>query len=502
MKKFDVLIIGSGMGGLICGNILGREGYTVCIVEKNKQIGGCLQIYTRNRIVFDSGVHYLGGMDKGQNLYQIFKWLGLTDKLRLEKMDAGFDRILIGADQKEYQIVQGFRNFEKQMCTDFPDEKAAIRKYLETIEFTCDQFPMYRLRTNDYLNSRGSVMGISAKLFIESLTENKKLRAVLAGNNMLYAGAGEETPFYVHALTVNSYMESSWRCADSGMQIGNLLMQNITSNNGIVIRNREVKKIIIEKERASKVILQDGSSLSADYIVSNTTPANTFDMIDSKMIRQATRTRVHELKTTISSFIVNAVFKSGEFRYRKCNYYWHESDAVWEMDVYNNENWPRGYALYFTPSRSNPEFASGLTIFAYMKYEEVAAWSSSFNTVSAKHHRGQEYEEFKTRKAEKLFKRVEERFPDLRKQILHYYTATPLTYRDYIGNGDGNLYGSVKDYRDPLRTLISPKTKIPNLFLTGQSLNLHGILGTTISGMLTAASLLNNNGFIEKIRNA
>ena len=89
MKKFDVLIIGTGMGGLVCGNILSREGYSVCMVEKNKQIGGCLQIYVRDKVIFDSGVHYIGALDKGQNLYQIFKWLGLMDKLKLEKMDPG-----------------------------------------------------------------------------------------------------------------------------------------------------------------------------------------------------------------------------------------------------------------------------------------------------------------------------------------------------------------------------------------------------------------------------
>ena len=67
---------GSGMGGLVCADILGREGYSVCILEKNKQAGGSLQTYVRDRVIFDSGVHYLGGLGEGQNLYQVFKYLG------------------------------------------------------------------------------------------------------------------------------------------------------------------------------------------------------------------------------------------------------------------------------------------------------------------------------------------------------------------------------------------------------------------------------------------
>ena len=56
------------MGGLVCGDILSSEGYKVCILEKNKQIGGSLQTYARDKVVFDSGVHYIGALDKGQNL--------------------------------------------------------------------------------------------------------------------------------------------------------------------------------------------------------------------------------------------------------------------------------------------------------------------------------------------------------------------------------------------------------------------------------------------------
>src|ERR1700676_2954643 len=133
MKKFDVLIVGTGMGGLVCGNILAKQGYTVCMVEKNKQLGGCLQIYVRDRVIFDSGVHYIGGLDKGQNLYQIFKYLGLMDQLKLERMDPAFDRILLGGKEKEYRIMQGYDAFAQEMIREFPDEEKAIQKYIKTV---------------------------------------------------------------------------------------------------------------------------------------------------------------------------------------------------------------------------------------------------------------------------------------------------------------------------------------------------------------------------------
>jgi all-trans-retinol 13,14-reductase len=501
MKKFDALIIGTGMGGLVCGNVLAREGYRVCMIEKNRQLGGNLQVYVRDKVIFDSGVHYLGGLDKGQNLYQIFKWLGLMDKLKLERMDPAFDRVLIGAEGKEYRIMQGYDAFEKELIREFPEEAEAVKNYTRVIRETCDMFPLYRLKVDGDAEKKEEAMKYSAKQFIESITKNETLQAVLAGNNMLYAGSGDATPLYVHALTVDSYMESAWRVMDGGSQITKTLAKNIREGGGLIIKNNQVKKLNSDENRITGALLSDGSVIRADQFISNTTPANTYRMTDNSLIRPATRNRAEGLQHTVSSFILNLVFKKNQFPYFKHNYYCQSPGPVWDMGNYNEKDWPLGYAIYLTPGEING-YARGMTIFAYMRYDEVQSWADSFNTISSKQNRGTSYETFKNNKKDQLLNRVEERFPEIRKSILHSYTATPLSFRDYIGNEDGNLYGSAKDYRQPLGTLISPRTRIPNLFLTGQYLNLHGILGTSISGLITAMAVTNKNDFIEKIRNA
>jgi all-trans-retinol 13,14-reductase len=211
MEHFDIVIIGSGMGGLVCADILGREGYKVCILEKNKQIGGSLQTYVREKVIFDSGVHYLGGLLKGQNLYQIFQYLGIMDKLKLQRQDIDvFDRILIEGDDKEYDFAQGYENFIDKLLINFPDEEQAIRIYCDKIKEICGKFPLYNLRASDNFNEKSDVLEIDTEAFINSLTDNIKLRGILAANNALYAGQADKTPLYVHALIVNSYIESSW----------------------------------------------------------------------------------------------------------------------------------------------------------------------------------------------------------------------------------------------------------------------------------------------------
>ncbi len=502
-NEFDIVIIGSGMGGLICADILGREGYRVCVLEKNKQIGGCLQTYVRDKVIFDSGVHYLGGLGKGQNLYQVFKYLGIIDKLKLQKMDEDvFDKILIEKDNKEYVFAQGYENFIQHLLKDFPDEEKALRLYCDKIKEVCSKFPLYNLRTGGDVNEKTAVLGIDTRAFIESLTSNKKLQAILVGNSMLYVLQSGKTPFYVHAMILNSYIESSWKCIDGGSDIGKIMAKNIREHGGVIHRNTEVKKIVVEEGKAGFVELADGSNVYGKHFISNMHPVRTLEMTDSDLIKNAYKSRIKNLENTIGGFIINIVFKKNTFRYIKNNFYYHKDGYAWNLTDHTEENWPLCYSVFFSASSRSEEYAESMTLLAYMRYDEVKKWEKTFNTVSTKEDRGSDYEAFKKRKAEILLDCVEEKFPGLRNCIKTYYTATPLSYRDYVGNDDGSMYGIVKDYQNPLKTFISPRTKIPNLYLTGQNLNLHGILGATMSGLVTCVAFMGDESVIEKIRNA
>ena len=502
MQQFDVVIIGSGLGGLACGAILAKEGYKVCILEKNKQIGGTLQTFVRDKIIFDSGVHYVGGLDKGQNLHTLFKYLGIMDKLKLRKMDEDvFDTIVFNGDPHEYRYAQGYENFIGTLVKDFPDEEAAIRKYCDGIKEVCSKFPLYNLRSGDYFEKVG-VLEIDTQTFLESITPNKKLQNVLAGTSLLYAGVPYKTPLYVHALVLNSYIESSWRFVDGGSQIARLLSREITSRGGVILRHKNVVKLKEEGGKLSYAETDAGEKYHAGLFISNVHPTRTIEMTESEVIKKAFRTRLNSLDNSISTFYVNIVLKKDSFRYRNHNYYYFADNDAWCVLNYNEENWPRGYALFFTTTSKSDEFAEAVTLMTYMRFDDVKKWEGTFNTVSNEISRGEDYEKFKEEKAEKLFALVEEKFPGFRNAIDKYYTATPLSVRDYIGTSDGSLYGIVKDFREPMKTFISPRTKIPNLFLTGQNLNLHGVLGVTVSAVLTCSEILGINYMLDKIRNA
>jgi all-trans-retinol 13,14-reductase len=502
MQQYDAIIVGSGLGGLASATILAKEGYKVCVLEKNKQIGGMLQIFVREKVIFDTGVHYVGGLGKGQNMYQLFKYLGIMDKIKIRKMDEDFvDGLIFKDDPVIYRYGQGYDNFIRILLSYFPDEEIAIRAYCDKMREICRGFPLYNLHTGSYSQSETSYT-TDVQAYIESLTSNKKLQCVLAGTNILYAGAPNKSPLFVHALIINHYIESSWKFVDGGSQIARYLKKEITSHGGTIITHVNVVKL---KEEGGKITYAEdakGHRYYADLFISNVHPAKTIEITESNMFKNAFRSRLKSLESTISMFYANVVLKKNSFKYMNSNIYCYEQEDPWCVSEYTDDTWPQGFALFFVPSSKSTEYAEGLTVMSYMRMEEVEKWKDTFNTVSNENERGETYEAFKRAKAEKLFDRVEKRFPGFKDAIKSYTTATPLTARDYIGADDGSLYGYVKDYREPLKTFISPRTKIPNLLLTGQSINMHGVLGVTISAVATCAQILGMEYLVEKIRNA
>lgn len=497
--SYDVAIIGSGLGGLVCGALLSRNGYRVAVFEKNKQIGGCLQTYVRNKVIFDSGVHYIGALGEGRNLEKIFRYLGIMDKLKLQRLDMdGFDRIAFNGDPTEYRIAQGYDNFIAQLLKEFPGERKALQDYCHAMQDVCRRFPLYNLRTGSFAEKQ-EVMNIDCSTFLKQLTSNERLQNVLAGNNMLYAGVRDKTPFYVHALVVNSYIEDSWKCVDGGSQIGKWLARTILENGGKIYRDTMVQQIVGEGNKVDHITLVNGQQVKANYFISNLHPSQTMAMTESDLIRGAYRARINTLENAIAPFVLNIVLKPNTFPYLNYNYYYHQTDDAWEGIDYTADTWPLTYSLFAAASSRHMPYTDSLSILTYMRYDEVARWQHTFNTTSQEQHRGDDYETFKREKSERLLDVVEQKFPGLRNSIATCYAATPLSFRDYLGTADGSLYGVQKDYKDALKTMITQRTKLTNLYLTGQNLNLHGILGVTISAVMTCGEILGLDWLLEQI---
>ena len=502
-KKYDFVIIGSGMGGLATSVILAKQGYSVLVLEKNHQIGGALQVFSRDKCIFDTGVHYLGGLDKGENLYRFFKYLEIYDDLKLQSLDRDCFDMIRFADGSSYKYGQGYKSFAQELVRSFPEEADAINMFCDKIKEICDYFPMYNLNetneTSYYKNPE--ILTIGAWDYVCSLTQNDRLRNVLLGSGPLYAGEKNYTPLYVVALIVNSYIQGSYRLVDGGSQLAKQLTKRLREKNGVILKHKEVIGANYDDSgMITSVKCADGTSFEGKHFISNLHPALTIEIFGKEQFLPAYRKRIQNLENTVASFMVYISLQKNSFPYINHNIYDYYTENVWETTDYSQEGWPQMMYICTPASSKSATHAESICIMCYMSATEVSEWENTFNTVSNPEERGEAYRKFKEVKQELVVRRLETKYPTIRKHIRNVYSSSPLTYKDYIGTPGGSLYGIKKNFNNPASTIINTKTRIQNLYLTGQNIIFHGILGATIGAFVTCLNFIDYKKLMDEIK--
>lgn len=471
---YDVVIIGSGLGGLVCGSLLAREGKKVLVLERQAQPGGCMQSYQRGRLSFDTGLHYVGGLAEGQQLHSVFLHLGLM-KLPWVRLDAdGFDRVTIG--DQTFPMAEGYDHFARTLSEYFPKEKEGLRKYVELMR---------------HLPSMEEIGPVNAYDWMKSLFNDSLLINVLSGSAIKMELRRESLPLFTFAHGMSSYIGSSWRLRGGGHLIVNALVDDINRMGGKVVCHAEVNKLVEKEGRIAAVQCSKGDVYEGDVFISDVHPQVTFGWLDeSKVIKNMFRRRINAMENSTGIFTVSLVLKQGVLPYFNHNKYIYKKPNVWTF--YEDTESISGLMVSCRVPEEG-DYARQIDLMTPVSWKLFEAWEHT--TVG---RRGEGYERLKNQLADECIHLAERVVPELGSMVEKRYISTPLTYRDYTLSPCGSAYGARKDCRNLLMTTLSPRTPIPNLLLTGQSLMLHGVEGVTMTALQTCGELLGKD-YIQTI---
>lgn len=389
MSKYDIIIIGSGLGGLECGAILSKEGFNVCVVEKNTQFGGCFQTYRRKGHLFDTGIHYVGSLDEGQVMNQYFRYFGIMDKLKLKRLDdEAFDTIYYKG--KTYDYAMGYPQFIETICRSFPHEKENLKRYAEQLQTVGNLISVDHLKQGTLALEGMKYFCTSAAGLIADITPDPTLQNVLAGSALLYGGLKDVSTFYEHAMINHSYIEGAYRFVDGSMQVSLELINVIRANGGTVLNNSEATRIIVENEKVQGVIINGEERLESDYVISNMHPQRTLEILDkNRSIKNAYISRIRSLENTYGIFTLYLVMKKKSTPYQNRNLYLHGDHKVW----YDKQLYPgrtTNCMISMQASSEDSQYASVISILTPMYMDELSAWKDT-----TPEHRGESYRSFK-----------------------------------------------------------------------------------------------------------
>ncbi|MCD7914830.1 MAG: NAD(P)/FAD-dependent oxidoreductase [Tannerellaceae bacterium] len=490
--KYDVIIIGSGLGGLECAHILSRAGMKVLVLEKEAQPGGCIQSYKRHELAFDTGFHYVGGLGEGQSLHATFRHLGLLC-LPWQRLDDHFDRITIG--ERTFSFAQGYDAFVSTLAAAFPSQREALQAYANLLKCSgSHHFDLLKPYSSE--NSFSSrLFQTSAWQYFTDTFDDLLLVNVLSGTSLKMELRQESLPLFTFAHGNSSFIESSWRLKGDGSQIVNSLTNDIRTHGGEIITRSEVEELVEKDGKLVYARSTNGETYEGKTFISNVHPAITNNWIkQSNRMKKNYRNRISCLENTFGMFTLSLRIKPHALKYFNWNQYIYKKPDVWTFHLQNNP--VSGILVSCRIPEDGSEYTQQIDILTPMTWDKCEQWTHT--TVG---RRGNEYREMKERIAGECITLAGQFIPGLYNMIAGSYTSTPLTYRDYTYTPRGSAYGLRKDYRDPVVTMLSPRTPIPNLFLTGQNLILHGLHGVTMTTLYTCAEIIGKDYIWNIIKN-
>ncbi len=466
MTKADIIIIGSGLGGLEVALTMAREGKRVLVLERQHQPGGCMQSYRRGKLHLDTGFHYVGGLEEGGQLHDAFLSYGLMD-LPWQRMDmACFEEIHIGGHT--FRWPQGTKQFINAMKAYFPNEERGLDLYNELLQCT-DELWMQQTNAWEYLSSI-----ISDSLLIQVLSAPATCKMELRR---------ETLPLFTFIHGTAPFIQSSWRLHGDGNLIVDRLIQQIRSLGGDVLVDKNVVSLIEEEGRITKATCADGTEYEAECFVSNVHPAVTCSMLgESQVMKKLFRRRMTNQPNTMGIFTLHLQLRAGVLPYFNHNKLVFTEKNCWDMAV-GKELSVKGIMISARKPEKG-EYTLNIDILTPMLWETVAEFDGT-----KVFHRPRAYREIKAEVARQCLEIASTAIPGLQDMVLNTWSSTPLTYKDYNLTPEGSAFGFRKDFANPMMTIVSPKTQVPNLFMTGQSLMLHGLHGVTMTAAYTCQEM-------------
>lgn len=475
--RYDVIIIGSGLGGLVCGHILSKQGKHVLLLERQAQTGGCLQSYRRDGLAFDTGLHYVGGLAEGQTMYRIFNLLGLM-RLPWQRLDPkGFDLVTIEGDT--FALAEGYDAFVDTLAASFPKEREALRRYTDMLRKT----QALDLGSAD----AGTLQAAGAYEWLTTNFSDPLLVNIVSGNALKMELRQESLPLFTFAHGQSSYIQSSWRLKGDGNMIVRSLTDDITHHGGTILCRAEVEELIEHEGHIVAARCRNGETYEGDVFISDVHPSQTFSWVkQSQVLKNLFRRRINSLENTFGMFTASLTIKEGTLPYFNHNKFVYSHPNVWTFYEDRSQDGDIGGVMIScrVPEDDGP-YTRQIDLMTPMPWDQCQQWEDTLL-----YHRNTAYNMWKEQTYARCLALAETVIPGLSAAVEHHYTSTPLTYRDYTLTPFGSAYGVRKDYRNLMMTMLSPRTPLPNLLLTGQNLILHGLEGVAMTSLHTCGAIL------------
>jgi prolycopene isomerase len=505
---YDVVIIGSGVGGLTAGALLSKAGLSVCILEKEPHVGGYLAGFRRKDFRFDTAIHWLNQCGPQGVAGKIFAILGKDHPVAPPQTRI---RRYIGNDH-DYLLTRNPEELKATWIKEFPHEKEGIKRFFKAAKKIGAAFNEYStvFRTEE---SMGFWERLKNKLplikfgsaFIPHLGYSGEA-GITKGLNRYFKDRKLHNIFAADGDVIGCMVPIAWAYygdfqsppKGGGQVIPEWLVHLVNYYHNDIFVNCKVEKILIEKEKATGVVFTHKGAqhhIGAKHVIAACDVETLYNkMLPPSVLSEKLRRRIQEADIYSSSLTISIALDCPPGQLGFSEELIHISSDTASIEEHSGGDPLKSEIVVLTPSLRDqslaPDGCGTLTIFmpAYMSFKD--GWFTT-KDENGDYIRNEAYKRLKNEIAEVLIDRLSKIIaPDLRNHILFYDVATPVTHWRYTGNKQGTMMGA-KPGRENMKNKVAQyRTPICNLLVGGQWAELGGGVPIAVKAGTNAALLV------------
>jgi all-trans-retinol 13,14-reductase len=481
--KYDIIIIGAGLGGLTAGAKLSREGRKVLIIEQHNRPGGCATTFQRGDFTLEVGLHEMDGPSPRDMKTRIFNDLNVFNNVEFIKIPE-FYRFI--NDHIGVTIPHEPETAISRLSELFPGEKQGITAYFEQILNTKKK------------SSGNETPDRSTGEFLDSIIKNEDLKLILLGNLGYFHDDPYSLSLAYYSAAQGSYYNGGASFIKGGSQkLSDHLAGYIKSHNGDVLLNHIVTGIISHDHKVTGINYKKkndpaGLTAIADEYIANNAIMNVADLLSGER-REELKNEIGDLKTGASLLTLYLGFSKPlkELGNRFYSTFVYDGTVKTQGDIIrnNSDDFSRRSFTFVDYSQIDSGLApNGKSVGAICCIDYLKDWEGmDKKTYVAK----------KEQVASVFIARLEKIIPGIKGIIEYYEVGTPATVRRYTLNPEGAVYGFAQT---PSRKAFDSFRSLENLhFASAWGKTGGGFSGAIFGGYLCAINLLRKKpGIVQK----